>query len=330
MRNMRRTAALITAGLFGVTACAGLPTRSLPGTTISLISPTSSRLPTTTATSSSPSTAAPPPVTPSTARTSSTATSSAAVTSTTAGPRLVWSDEFSGAKGATPDPTKWGFQVGAGGWGNNELECYTTVRGNSALDGNGNLVLTAIRQPGHICSDGKATDYTSARLTTQNKFTQEYGRLEMRAKVPTSSGIWPAFWALGDNMPTVDWPQAGEIDVAEVVGKLPSTIHGTVHGPANAGGALEIGRTLDVGQPLSDAFHVYAVDWTPDGLTWSIDGKAYGTVTRTQVEAGGTWVYDHPFYLLLNLAVGGSFPGPPDASATWPQGYAIDYVRVYD
>jgi beta-glucanase (GH16 family) len=245
-------------------------------------------------------------------------------------PKLIWSDEFNGPAGALPDPTKWGYEQGASGWGNNELECYTTAPGNVSQNGAGDLVITAIRQPGHICSDGKPTDYTSARILTQNKFTAKYGRLEVRAQVPTAPGTWPAFWALGANITTVQWPRAGEIDVMETIGKTPNIVYGTVHGPKSNSSPFSVQTKKDTGADLSVGFHTYAVDWTPDSLTFLLDGVAYGTVTKKDVEkANGTWVYDHDYYLLLNLAIGGNFPGAPTVTTTWPQKYTIDYVRVY-
>jgi beta-glucanase (GH16 family) len=243
---------------------------------------------------------------------------------------LVWSDDFSGASGALPSSAKWSFETGGGGWGNHELECYTSVPGNASTDGSGHLIITAIRQPGHVCSDKSVNDYTSARITTQHKFTAKYGRLEVRAKVPTASGTWPAFWALGSDISTVDWPDAGEIDVMEIVGKQPSIVHGTLHGPKSDGSAYSLATQHDTGVNLGDGYHVYAADWTPTSISFSIDGQTYGTVTEAQVEkAGGKWVFTHDFYLLLNLAVGGDYPGPPATSTTWPQRYVVDYVRVY-
>jgi beta-glucanase (GH16 family) len=244
--------------------------------------------------------------------------------------KLIWSDDFSGTAGALPSSSKWSFETGANGWGNQELECYTDASGNAQTDGDGHLVISAIRQPGHRCSDGGITDYTSARITTEHKFTAKYGRLEVRAKVPTSSGTWPAFWALGSNIDSVNWPEAGEIDVMEIVGNHPTVIHGTLHGPKAGGASFSVGTSWDTGHDLGDAYHVYAADWTPTSITFSVDGHTYGGVTQAQVQrAGGTWVFNHEFYLLLNLAVGGNYPGNPDGSATWPQRYVIDYVRVY-
>jgi beta-glucanase (GH16 family) len=245
--------------------------------------------------------------------------------------KLVWSDEFNGAAGTLPKASSWNFVQSGNGSGNNELECYTNAAGNVSQNGKGDLVITAIRQPGHICADGSKNDYTSARINTQNKFTAKYGRLEVRAEVPTTSGTWPAFWALGADEPSVGWPQAGEIDVMEVIGSQPDVVHGTLHGPKSDKTPYSLQRSVDTGSNLAGTFHTFAADWTPTEITFLLDGKAYGTETKADVEkAGGTWVFDHSFFLLLNLAVGGNYPGNPAANAPWPQSYTIDYVRVYD
>jgi beta-glucanase (GH16 family) len=243
---------------------------------------------------------------------------------------LVWSDEFTGAQGAPPDPANWSYQVGGNGWGNNELECYTTSRDNSALDGTGNLVITARSTPGHVCADGTVRDYTSARLTTKGLHSFSRGRLVVRARIPTSSGSWPAFWALGENHDIVGWPQSGEIDVMEAVGSEPGVVHGSLHGPSWASSAVNTTTgERDVGPALQSGFHIFEADWSDQAIAFSVDGFTYFTATRADVTQKGAWVWDQPFYLLLNLAVGGNFPGNPGPSATWPQRYVIDYVRVY-
>jgi beta-glucanase (GH16 family) len=244
-------------------------------------------------------------------------------------PELIWSDEFEGPAGALPNPSTWNFEVGGAGWGNNELECYTQVPGNVSTDGNGSLVITALYQPGHGCVDGSINDFTSARITTQNKYTTQYGRLEVRAKLPYGAGTWPAFWALGEPITEVGWPAAGEIDVMEVVGSQPTTVHGSLHGPTADGSPFFITRALETGIDFSADFHTFAAEWTPDAVTYFLDDEEYGSITRADIEQKGEWVFDHPFYLLLNLAVGGNFPGPPDSSTVWPQSYTIDYVRVF-
>lgn len=242
---------------------------------------------------------------------------------------LVWSDEFNGAANSAPDPTKWTYDLGAGGWGNNELEYYTKRRKNVYLDGNGNLVIKAINKK-YTGPDGVQANYTSARLLTQGLFAQRYGRIEARIQLPFSQGIWPAFWMLGNNINQVDWPTCGEVDIMENIGSEPSTNHGTVHGPGYSGGAGLTGAySLPNGEPFSAGFHVFAIDWSPTGITFSVDGNAYETQTPADVPAGDTWVFTHPFFLLLNVAVGGDYPGNPNSTSVFPQMMLIDYVRVY-
>lgn len=247
------------------------------------------------------------------------------------GERLVWSDEFSGKADSAPSAKYWGYETGGGGWGNQELECYTDAPGNVSLDGSGHLVITARKQVGHVCSDGNTNDFTSARILTKHKFSTTYGHIEMRAKLPNTSGTWPAFWALGEDIDTVGWPQTGELDIVEAVGSKPNTIVGTLHGPKSDGTPFHLSVSKDTGIDLSAKFHTYGANWTTNRVTFTIDGKAYGSVTRAQVaKADGTWVWDKSFYLLLDLAVGGNFPGPPSADAPWPQTYTIDWIRVYN
>ena len=236
---------------------------------------------------------------------------------------LTWSDEFDGAAGSAPNPANWNQETGAGGWGNNELQTYTNSRENSALDGNGNLVITA-RQDGN-------GGYTSARLTTANKVEPQYGRLEARIKIPRGQGIWPAFWMLGGQIDSgVPWPSSGEIDIMENVGFEPHMVHGTLHGPGYSGGAgIGAAYTHPQGWSFADDFHTFAIDWQPGRISWSVDGKVYQT--RTTADVGGNpWVYDQPFFFLLNVAVGGNWPGYPDGTTQFPQQMVVDYVRVYD
>ncbi|MFI2510024.1 ricin-type beta-trefoil lectin domain protein [Streptomyces sp. NPDC018972] len=242
---------------------------------------------------------------------------------------LTWSDEFNGPAGSAPDPGKWTLETGGSGNGNHELQYYRDSRDNAALDGNGNLVITARKNTdtGLQCWYGPC-QYTSARLNTAKTFTQAYGRFEARIKVPRGQGMWPAFWMLGDDLGTAGWPNSGEIDIMENVGYEPGVVHGTVHGPGySGGGGIGAAYTLPGGASFADGFHVFAVDWNPEKITWSVDGRTYQT--RTPADLGGKkWVYDHPFFLILNLAVGGDWPGSPNAGTTFPQTMTIDYVRV--
>lgn len=231
--------------------------------------------------------------------------------------QLVWSDDFNGTAGTLPDASKWGFDLGNNnGWGNHELENYTNNPENVSLDGKGNLVITAIKN---------GNSYTSARINTKGKFSQAYGRFEARLKTPYGPGIWPAFWMLGANGET--WPQCGEIDIMELKGQAPSTINGTIHGPGySAGQAISASHTLQNNRFDLD-YHVFAVEWTENQIDFFVDGYLYNRIEKSDVP--GQWVYDHPFFLLLNVAVGGDYVGFPTAQTPFPQKMTIDYVRVY-
>ncbi len=230
-----------------------------------------------------------------------------------------WSDEFDGVANSGPDPSKWTFDLGGGGWGNHELETYTNSVDNVHLDGNGHLVIRAI---------ATGSTFTSARLKTQGLFTAQYGHVEARIKLPAGRGIWPAFWMLGSNITSVGWPQCGEIDIMENIGSEPSVNHGSVHGPGYSGGqAITARYLLPGGGRLSDDFHTFAIDWAPGTIAFGVDGSIYQTVMRANLPAGAQWVFDAPFFLLLNVAVGGTFPGSPDATTIFPQEMVVDYVR---
>ncbi len=242
---------------------------------------------------------------------------------------LVWSDEFSGKDGSLPDASKWTYDIGGGGWGNHELEYYTNRRENARIE-DGKLVITA-QQEAYAGPDGARFNYTSARLKTQGLFSQAYGRFEARIKLPAGQGMWPAFWMLGDNFDSVGWPKCGEIDIMENVGKEPGINHGSLHGPSstNTTSDLTATITLPVGQKLSDDFHVYAAEWEPGTVRFYLDAHLYATFTSAQWLAGGAWVFNHRFFLILNVAVGGDWPGPPDGTTAFPQTMLVDYVRVY-
>jgi beta-glucanase (GH16 family) len=241
---------------------------------------------------------------------------------------LTWSDEFNGAAGTAPDSGRWGYDIGGGGWGNGEREYYTNSTANAAMDGQGHLTITARQDNAsqYQCWSGPCT-YTSARLLTANKFTQKYGHFEVRAKLPPGQGLWPAFWMQGDG--GAAWPNNGEIDVMETVGSDLGRNHGSLHGPGYSGGNPLTGAyALPGGAQLSSDYHTYAVDWGPNGVVWSLDGMAVENHTRS--DAGGNqWVFDHPFFMIMNLAVGGSWPGDPNASTPFPATLSVDYVRVY-
>jgi beta-glucanase (GH16 family) len=234
---------------------------------------------------------------------------------------LTWSDEFNGARGAI-DGSKWSFDTGNNGWGNSELEYYTNRTDNAVVDGNGNLQIVARAEA------YGGSNYTSARINTGGKFSQAYGRAEARIKLPSGKGIWPAFWMLGANIGSVGWPTCGELDIMEAVGDF-SVNHGSCHGPGYSGGAdLTATYQNPGGVSLANDFHVYAVEWQPNQVQFFVDGKLYETRTPADIP-GKTWVYDHPFFIILNVAVGGNWPGSPDGSTVFPQTMLIDYVRVY-
>lgn len=238
---------------------------------------------------------------------------------------LIWSDEFDAPDGSPVDEANWEHQIGGNGWGNAELEYYTDRVENSYIENpsgnNGVLVIKAIKEE----YEGRL--YTSARITTRGKFEQTYGRFEVRAQIPYGQGIWPAIWMLGTN---AGWPFCGEIDVMENIGKEPTLVHGTIHGPGYSG-------AKNIGQPFSlpgevrfaDDFHLYAVEWEPNIIRWYVDNEQYFEVTPASLPQGTKWVFDHPFYMLLNVAVGGGWPGRPDDTTVFPQTMKVDYVRVY-
>ncbi len=246
----------------------------------------------------------------------SDATSQPASNTVASGWELVWSDEFDGPELSSDN---WLAESGAGGWGNNELQFYTDRPENLRIE-DGVLVIEAREE------DYRGSRYTSARIKTQYRHTFQFGRIEARMKLPTGKGIWPAFWMLGEDMPTVGWPRAGEIDIMENIGD-PHTIHGTVHGPGYSGGS-GVGRAYTArDKALDQDFHTYAVEWAPGEIRWYLDDVLFNTITEADVP--GAWVYDHPFFIILNLAVGGNWPGYPDATTQFPQQLLVDYVRVY-
>jgi len=243
---------------------------------------------------------------------------------------LSWSDEFDGPAGAAVDGTKWVAETGGQGWGNQEKEYYTAGTANAALDGGGRLVITARAEPAnspYTCWYGTCR-YTSARLLTKSRFEPTYGRFEARIRIPRGQGLWPAFWMLGADIDQVGWPRCGEIDVMENIGREPFMVHGTMHGPGYSGGN-GIGGSFSSSESFADDFHVYVVEWTAGELRWLVDEKEYKRATPTNLPSGAAWVFDHPFFLLLNVAVGGAWPGDPDATTVFPQQMLVDYVRVY-
>ena len=244
---------------------------------------------------------------------------------------LVMADEFD-VDGA-PDSSLWNYEIGDGsaqgipGWGNNELEYYTDRSENVTVQ-NGVLIITANEE------SFMGSQYTSARITTQGKFEQAYGRFEARIKLPTGKGIWPAFWILGNDCDVNPWPQCGEIDIMEYLGDQPTTVFGTIHGPGHSGAngiTKEYSLTND---RFDNGFHIFGIEWGPDYINYYVDGDLYQSITPATIaeETNGTgeWVYNRPFYIILNIAVGGNLPGSPNADTVFPQRMLVDYVRVYN
>ena len=241
--------------------------------------------------------------------------------------QLVWSDEFNAANGSSPDPNKWTFDLGGSGYGNNELESYTN-RPVNVQQQDGSLVITA-RKEKYTGTDGLARQYTSARIRTQGLFSQAYGRFEASIQLPLGKGIWPAFWLLGNNIDSVGWPMTGEIDIFENIGE-PFTSYSTLHGPGYSGAkGISAKYPLPAGQAVNTAFHLYAIEWAPNDIKFFFDKQLVAERTPADLPAGTAWVYDHPFFIILNVAVGGAWPGNPDATTTFPQQMRVDFVRVY-
>lgn len=255
--------------------------------------------------------------------------SALAMTKAQAGPphgyTLTWKEEFNQKVGAVPDRKIWNYDLGGGGWGNGEAETYVNdvehahiVADSGAQHGKALQILVTRDKEGH---------YTSARLKTQGKFDVQYGYIEARIKLPYGQGIWPAFWMLGSDVGTVGWPNCGEIDILENIGREPTVIHGSLHGPDYSGGKpLTALFTLPDGKQLKDAYHTVALLWEPNLITFYFDGKAYETRTASEVK---TWAFNHPFFFILNVAVGGNWPGSPDSTTQFPQKMLVNYIRVY-
>ena len=243
--------------------------------------------------------------------------------------RVVWQDEFTGPEAQAPDASRWRFDVGTGpngdGWGNGQQEFVTSRPENVSLDGLGHLAITARKES----FQGMA--YTSGRIVTKGLFARAYGRFEARMKLPRGQGLWPAFWMLGADIDAVGWPACGEIDVMEYRGQEPRRVTGSLHGPGYSGGAAITGSyTLPPGPGFDEDFHVFAVEWEPDLISWEVDGVTWQVATPARMPAGATWVFDQPFFVILNLAVGGNYVGVVDGTATFPQTLLVDYVRYYE
>ena len=256
--------------------------------------------------------------------------------------KLVWQDEFDGPAGDPPDPRFWDLDVGGGGWGNSELQFYTARPENVQLvptvpgdDGHGYLKITARKE------QYQGREYTSARILTRGRFEQALGRWEARIRLPVGQGLWPAFWMLGASYSQVGWPACGEIDIMEMRGQEPGIVHGSLHATGYFGGSAITAPYVCAGPstcsatscaplcPFDTDFHVYAVEVEAARIRFEVDGAIYQEVRQDGLALGSSWPFDHPFFVLLNVAVGGSFVGAPDVTTVFPQTMLVDYVRYY-
>jgi beta-glucanase (GH16 family) len=236
--------------------------------------------------------------------------------------KLVWHEEFDGA---AIDKANWTYNLGAGGWGNGEAQFYTDRPENARIE-NGLLIIEA-RQEKY-----EGSYYTSARLKTQGLQEFQYGRIEARIKVPSGAGLWSAFWMLGADCngiigPGSNWPDCGEIDIMEYVGREPDLVIGTAHGPGYSG-ALGLSKWNRQKYNIADDFHTYAIEWQPGKITWFYDGAEYFTLTPADM-GDRKWVFEHPFFIILNLALGGTFGGVIGLDTVFPAQMQVDYVRVF-
>lgn len=255
--------------------------------------------------------------------------------STTQNETLVWSDEFKGSAGSSePNPENWTYDSGGGGWGNGELETYCAY-GSSKLPCDTSDPNAWVGPDGylHIVARNPADGiYTSARLQSRGLKSFQYGRIEARIKLPAGQGMWPAFWMLGDDIDAHPWPACGEMDIMENIGSQPSTNHGSIHGTGFTGAAIGTQYELPNGQKFSSGFHTFGILWSPRLIRFYVDNPAnvYATYTPASLPEGAVWPFDSgKFFFLLNVAVGGSWPGPPAKATVFPQEMLVDYVRVY-
>lgn len=232
---------------------------------------------------------------------------------------LKWSDEFSDS---VLNSNTWNYETGGGGWGNNELEYYTNSPNNSYIAKGGYLVIEAKQET--IGSN----NYTSARLQTKGKQEFQYGRMDIRAKLPKGQGLWPAIWMLGSNISTTPWPASGEIDIMELLGNQPNKMYGTMHWGNVGQGSSQLGGSYSLpGEDFSQKFHVFSIVWDSSKIEWYVDNNKFFTGNKSAVN--GNYPFDQPFFFILNVAVGGAWPGSPDATTVFPQRMIVDYIRVF-
>ena len=248
---------------------------------------------------------------------------------------LVWSDEFEGPAGSRVDAAKWGHDLGDGcasgncGWGNTEREYYTDAPENVSLDGEGRLRIVARQAPaGLICYYGPCR-YTSGKITTRGKMTAAPGRVEARIKLPIGQGLWPAFWMLGSGFPAVSWPACGELDIMEFKGSIPGSMSSAIHGPGYSGNTPFAHTHTLPGVSFASDFHTFAVEWDADLVQFSVDGTRHYSVSRSELLQRGSSILGQPYFIILNLAVGGHFDGDPQSDAILPATMLVDWVRVY-
>jgi beta-glucanase (GH16 family) len=236
-----------------------------------------------------------------------------------AGYKLVWNDEFNGSKLNQND---WNYETGGGGWGNQELEYYTS-RPQNIFVSSGNLVIEARKET------YGGNDYTSARITTKGKQEFKYGRIDIRAKLPVDKGMWPALWMLGNNINSVGWPECGETDIMELIGKNPKQVIGSLHWKKADGSVGTFNNAYSLAsEDFSQHFHVFSLIWSQDSLKILVDDIPYMKASRQDV-SDGIYPFDNPSFLIFNVAVGGLWPGSPDDTTVFPERMFVDYVRVF-
>lgn len=236
-----------------------------------------------------------------------------------AGYTKVWADEFNGS---SVDNSAWTFETGNSGWGNNELQFYTN--GLNVNVNSGKLIIEARKE------NYGGAEYTSTRMITAGKKEFQFGRIDIRAKLPKGQGIWPALWMLGSNISTVGWPACGEIDIMELVGHEPNNVHGTVHFGANTANHVYVGNDYNLtnGEDFSDKFHVFSIIWKTNSIKFYVDDIEYFAVSPTTT-GSQNYPFNQAFFFIFNIAVGGQWPGNPDATTVFPQYMYVDYVRVF-
>ena len=231
---------------------------------------------------------------------------------------LVWADEFDGN---SLNLNNWGFDIGNSGWGNNELEYYQDGNKNVTV-ANGTLTITAKKEK------VQSANYTSARIKTQGKKSFTFGRIDIRAKLMTGQGYWPALWMLGESISSIGWPACGEIDIMELVGSKPNVVLGTAHWGLPGNGSTYITRNYTLnGTDFSKEYHVFSIVWVKDQIQWYVDDQLYHTITKNDVNV--TYPFNSPHFFIFNVAVGGNLPGNPDVNTVFPKSMVVDYVRVF-